>query len=228
MISYNSNCSYQSNIFFFFSLLVYRKLYNLRMRNIVTQIETPNLILRPFRTEDAEILKERLDDNLSIMMPWIPWAKNEPEPLEDKRDRIRSWIGDFYSNKEYSYGAFEKSSGAFVGSANLFGRRGKGTTEIGYWIDHLQSGQGFATEVSYALTKLSFDHMRIEKVLLYIDTRNQASQRIPAKLNFTHEYTCRELAKDDAGKRLTFQVWTMFVEEFKKVDKFETVIFKES
>ncbi|MEO9803821.1 MAG: GNAT family N-acetyltransferase [Reichenbachiella sp.] len=198
------------------------------MKNIITYIETPNLILRPFQTEDAEVLKERLDDNLEIMMPWIPWAKNEPEPLENKRDRIRSWIGDFYSNKEYSYGAFEKSSGEFVGSTNLFGRRGKGTTEIGYWIDHLQSGKGYATEVTYALTKLSFEHMRIEKVLLYIDTRNMVSQRIPAKLNFTHEYTYRELVKGPSGERLKFQVWVMFVEEFEKVDKFEAVKFKTS
>ena len=195
------------------------------MKNNVIQIETPNLILRIFQPQDAELLKSRLDDNLEIMMPWIPWAKNEPEPVEDKRERIRSWMGDFYSNSEYSYGVFEKSTGDFVGSSNLFGRRGKGTTEIGYWIDHLKSGKGYATEVSYALTKLSFEHMKIEKVLLYIDTRNKASQRIPAKLNFTHEYTYRELPKGENGERLKFQVWVMFVEEFKKVDKFEAVEF---
>ncbi|MEP3390464.1 MAG: GNAT family N-acetyltransferase [Reichenbachiella sp.] len=196
------------------------------MKNNVTQIETPHLILRIFQPRDAELLKSRLDDNLEIMMPWIPWAKNEPETVEEKRDRIRSWIGDFYSNREYSYGVFEKATGDFVGSSNLFGRRGKGTTEIGYWIDHLKAGKGYATEVSYALTKLSFEQMNIEKVLLYIDTRNKASQRIPEKLNFTHEYTYRELPKDELGERLKFQVWVMFVEEFKKVDKFEAVEFK--
>lgn len=198
------------------------------MKNNATQIETPNLILRLFRPEDAELLKERLDQNLHILMPWIPWAKNEPEPLEDKRERIRSWIGDFYSNRAYDYGVFEKSSGSFVGSSNLFGRRGKGTTEIGYWIDHLQTGKGYATEVSYALTKLSFEHIGIEKVLLYIDTRNLPSQRIPAKLGFTHEYTYRELVRDDKGERLKFQVWVMFAEEYEKVDKFEPVNFKTS
>lgn len=196
------------------------------MKNNVTQIETPNLVLRIFQQEDAEILKTRLDDNLDIMMPWIPWAKDEPESLEAKRGRIRRWKGDIYSDREYSYGVFEKESGEFVGSSNLFGRRGKGTTEIGYWIDHLKTGKGYATEVTYALTKLSFEHMNIEKVLLYIDTRNLASQRIPAKLNFTHEYTYRELSKNEEGARLKFQVWVMFVEEYKKVDKFEAIEFK--
>ncbi|MEP2026284.1 MAG: GNAT family protein [Reichenbachiella sp.] len=196
------------------------------MKNTITRIETPHLLLRIFQPEDAEILKERLDDNLPILMPWIPWAKHEPEPLEAKRDRIRSWIGDFYSNKEYGYVVFEKSTGEFVASCNLFGRRGKGTTEIGYWVDHLKTGRGYATEISYALTKLSFEHMGIEKVLLYIDDRNIASQRIPAKLNFTHEYTYRELPKDAEGERLKFQVWAMFEEEFEKVDKFEAVEFK--
>ncbi|MEO9968060.1 MAG: GNAT family N-acetyltransferase [Reichenbachiella sp.] len=196
------------------------------MKNTITRIETPNLILRLFVPEEAQLLKERLDDNLEIMMPWIPWAKDEPEPVDKKRERIRSWIGDFFSNKEYAYGVFEKESGDFVGSSNLFGRRGKGTTEIGYWMDHLQTGKGYATEVTYALTKLSFEHMGIEKVLLYIDERNAASQRIPAKLGFTHEYTYRELAKDENGDRLKFQVWVMFAEEFKKVDKFESVNFK--
>lgn len=206
-------------------LLIYRSNFEI-MRNIITRIETPNLTLRMFEPEDAELLKERLDDNLQHMMDWIPWAKNEPEPVETKRERIRSWKGDFFSNKEYSYGVFEKGSGAFVGSANLFGRRGKGTTEIGYWIDHLQTGKGYATEVSYALTKLSFEHMGIEKVLLYIDVRNKASQRIPAKLGFTHEFTYRELARDEKGDRLKFQVWIMFTEEFEKVDKFEAINFK--
>lgn len=196
------------------------------MKNTITQIETPNLVLRIFQPEDAEVLKSRLDANLDLMMPWIPWAKDEPEPLEAKRDRIRNWIGDFYSNREYSYGVFEKSTGDFVGSSNLFGRRGKGTTEVGYWIDRLKTGKGYATEVTYALTKLSFEHMGIEKVLLYIDDRNKASQRIPDKLEFTHEFTYRELAKDEKGERLKFQVWVMFAEEFKKVDKFEAVEFK--
>ena len=112
------------------------------MKNTITQIETPNLVLRIFKPEDAEVLKSRLDANLDLMMPWIPWAKDEPEPLEAKRDRIRNWIGDFYSNREYSYGVFEKSTGDFVGSSNLFGRRGKGTTEVGYWIDRLKTGKG--------------------------------------------------------------------------------------
>lgn len=196
------------------------------MKNNIAWIETPHLVLRIFEPSDAEVLKTRLDDNLQYMMSWIPWAKNEPEPLEDKRDRIRSWLGDFYSNREYSYGVFEKSSGDFVGSSNLFGRRGKGTTEVGYWVDHLKTGRGYATEITYALTKLSFEHMGIEKVLLYIDSRNKASQRVPSKLDFTHEYTYRELSKNENGERLKFQVWAMFAEEFKKVDKFEAIEFK--
>lgn len=195
------------------------------MKNNIKHIETPHLVLRIFHSEDAEVLKTRLDANLDLMMPWIPWAKDEPESVEDKSERIARWREDFESNREYCYGVFEKTTGDFVGSSNLFGRRGKGTTEVGYWIDRLKTGKGYATEVTYALTKLSFEHMQIEKVLLYIDTRNHASQKIPAKLGFTHEYTYRELSKDAEGERLKFQVWAMFVEEFKKVDKFEAVEF---
>jgi len=196
------------------------------MTNAISKIITPQLILREYRVDDAEELIEILKPNIDHMLPWIPWAKHEPESLEEKRDRIRMWNKNHLQNSDYyTYGIFTKEEEKMIGTVYLFTRRGKGILEIGYWIDKDQTGRGYATECSYATTKLAFDQIRIEKMEIHCDIDNAASSRVPEKLNYSNEFDYRILEKDSKGQRRIFKAWVLFQEEFRIISKYEPVSF---
>ena len=63
------------------------------------QITSPHLIIRMLDIPDAADLQQMLAINKDYMIPWIPWAVGEPETVEIKKKKIRTWKGEFYSDQ---------------------------------------------------------------------------------------------------------------------------------
>jgi hypothetical protein len=53
-----------------------------------TQILTARLVLLAWRPEDAPHLKRAIDSSLEHLRPWMPWAWDEPSPLEEIAARL--------------------------------------------------------------------------------------------------------------------------------------------
>lgn len=191
-------------------------------QNNAFKIETERLFIRCYHISDAVALKELVDSSIDHLLPFMPWADQEPISLNDRIILLRTWIGDFYKNEDFIYGAFLKS-GQLIGSTGLHTRRGKDILEVGYWIgvDHIN--QGFATEISYALTKVAFEHMDAKKVEIRNDVLNQASEKIPKKLNFQPGGIITHINKRKDGTRIQHAIWNMFKEDFKPMSKFEPI-----
>lgn len=189
-----------------------------------TQIKTPRLLLRVLKIADAPVLQQMLAANKEYMLPYIPWAIDEPQTIKEKENKIREWQSEFKNNTKYSYGVFD-SNDELVGLFFLFTRQGNNILEIGYIIDHKNAGKGYATECTYALTKLCFEEIKIEKVVIICSTKNKASAKIPEKLNYTLEYSLRNIKKDADGSRRKDMVWVLFIEEFKVIQKYEPITF---
>ena len=82
----------------------------------------------------------------------MPWANDEPEALQKKVDRLRSFRGKFDLGQDFIYGIFNQEESRVLGGTGLHTRVGAGAREIGYWIHQEFINQGLATEVSAALT----------------------------------------------------------------------------
>ena len=54
------------------------------------RIQTPRLVIRCWDPKDAPLLKQAVDDNIDHLLPWMSWARQEPEPLQAKVERLRS------------------------------------------------------------------------------------------------------------------------------------------
>jgi len=63
---------------------------------------------------------------------------------------------------------------------------------LGYCLDELAWGQGFATEAAGALLQWAFNTLDLNRVQSEADTRNAASARVLEKLGFSSEGTLRE------------------------------------
>jgi RimJ/RimL family protein N-acetyltransferase len=121
----------------------------------------------------------------------MPWALDEPQPLDAKIDLLRSFRGQFDLDQNYVYGVFLRDESEVVGGTGLHPRVEDGGLEIGYWISAAAVGNGYATEAAAALTRVAFGLAHVDRVHIHIDPANVASMRVPRKLGFVEEATLR-------------------------------------
>jgi RimJ/RimL family protein N-acetyltransferase len=155
------------------------------------RIATERLVVRCWEPADAPLLKEAIDESLDALLPWMPWASEEPQPLSAKVDLLRRFRGRFDLGQEFVCGIFSPDESVVVGGTGLHPRRGDDALEIGYWIRSSNVGRGFATESSAVLTRVAFELCGVDRVDVRVDPANTASARIPRKLGFREEATLR-------------------------------------
>jgi RimJ/RimL family protein N-acetyltransferase len=178
------------------------------------RVVTERLVLRCFEPRDAPALKAAVDASIEHLLPWLPWAREEPQSLEAKIELVRQFRGKFDLGKDFVYGIFDRTEGDVLGGAGLHARVGQDAQEIGYWIAAGHVGQGFATETAAALTRVGFEVGQLERMEIHCDPLNTRSAAIPRKLGYTHDGTLRgRLPRSDgsAGERM---IWSLFASEF--------------
>jgi RimJ/RimL family protein N-acetyltransferase len=155
------------------------------------RIETERLVVRCWEPRDAPLLKEAVDSSLEHLRPWLPWAHEDPQPLEAKVELLRRFRGQFDLGQDFVYAIFSADESEAVGGTGLHTRRGEGTFEIGYWIRESRVGRGLCTEAVAALTRVAFEVCGIARIEIRVDPENAASATIPRKLGFVEEGTLR-------------------------------------
>jgi len=182
------------------------------------KIETKRLIIRCYRTTDAVLLKKSIDESIDHLLPWLPWAKNEPETIQTKIERLRKYRGEFDLGIDFTFGIFLKDEKALIGSTGLHTRVGENAREIGYWIHANYTKKGYATETVKALTKVGFEIENLDRIETRCDPENVISQCIPQKLGYIYEGTLKNRAKDTDDKQRDVMIWSMFKEDYFKSD----------
>ena len=136
----------------------------------------------------------------------MPWAKFEPLTIAERVALIEGWTRDWEDGGDAYIGVF--LDGEVIGSSGYHRRVGPTAVEIGYWIhiDHLR--QGYATEVTSALTTAAFGVPGIDRVEIHTDEANEASAGVPAKLGFHRERvdTRQPAAPGESGQLV---IWTV-------------------
>ena len=79
------------------------------------KIETNRLIIRCYDPKDAKLLKKSIDESLEHLLAWMPWAINEPESIQIKRERLRKFRGQFDLGLDYNFGVFSKDEKISLG-----------------------------------------------------------------------------------------------------------------
>ena len=179
------------------------------------RIESERLVLRCYDPRDAPLLKEAIDSSLEHIQPWMPWARHEPQPLEQKVALLRAFRGRFDLGMDFAYGVFAPDESRQLGSSGFHPRGGEGSLEIGYWIRADSIGRGLATEVTAVLTRVAFEKCDVVRVDIQVDPANERSARIPRKLGFVEEGLLRRRLEpwDEGDDRRDSLMFTMLAEE---------------
>lgn len=177
------------------------------------RIVTPQLVLRCYNPADAPLLAASITESLEHLLPWMPWAAAEPEPLQTKIERLRRFRANFDLGQDYIYGIFNPQENRLLGGTGLHTRIGNNALEIGYWIHKDYIGRGYATETSAALAKVAFEVNQVERVEIHCAVENVRSAAVPRKLGFQHEATLKNRCFAN-GRNCDQMVWSIFAEEY--------------
>jgi RimJ/RimL family protein N-acetyltransferase len=179
------------------------------------RIETERLVLRCWEPDDAPLMKEAVDASIEHLLPWMPWARDEPQTLDEKMELARVFRGEFDLGTNFVYGIFEPDESRVVGGSGLHPRGGEASLEVGYWIRADAIGKGLATEVAAVLTRAGFEKFGLERVDVQVDPENERSIRIPRKLGFVEEGRLRRRLppKTEGAPRRDSVLFTMLPEE---------------
>jgi RimJ/RimL family protein N-acetyltransferase len=183
-------------------------------RGYAYRIHTERLVIRCWDPMDAPLLKEAIDASLDHLRPWMPWAYDEPESLQQKSDRLRKFRGKFDLELDFYYGIFNQDESKVIGATGLHTRRGANAFEVGYWICKDCTQRGYATESTAAMVKVAFEIGQVQRVEIRCDPRNIKSAAIPEKLSFRNEGVLRNRKPFRGGEFRDEMIWTLFVEEY--------------
>jgi RimJ/RimL family protein N-acetyltransferase len=139
---------------------------------------TERLLLRPWRAADASVMKAAIDANLEHLRVWMPWAMDEPTPVEAIVARIEKFAAAHAAGEDAVFGIFARDGATAIGGAGLHPRVQDGV-EIGYWVGTSHTRRGFATEATAALVQVAFERLAVEQVQIRCDPRNAPSAGIP-------------------------------------------------
>jgi RimJ/RimL family protein N-acetyltransferase len=178
------------------------------------RIETERLVIRCYEPEDAPLLKAAVDSSIEHLLPWMPWARFEPQSVEDKVELLRSFRGQFDLDTNYIYGIFSADETEQLGGSGFHKRANEGSLEIGYWVAAGAIGRGIATEVTAVQTRAGFELAGLDRIDIQVEPTNDRSLAIPRKLGFTEEGRLRRRleAHEDEPRRDSV-VFSMLREE---------------
>ncbi|MEP6896230.1 MAG: GNAT family protein [Chloroflexota bacterium] len=187
------------------------------------RIETQRLVVRCWDPKDAALMQAAAAASKEHLLPFMPWAANEPQTVEQKIELTRRFRGLFDRGEDYVYGIFTKDESHALGGSGLHTRLSGNALEIGYWLHKDFINQGYATETTAALTKVAFEIYRVERMEIHCSAENLASAAVPHKLGYIHEATRRRLGYAN-GKASDSMIWTLFADEYPNTPSASAVI----
>lgn len=153
-------------------------------------LETPRLLLRPWKACDAEHLyKYAKDPDVGPMAGW---------PMHTSVENSLHIIKTVFSTPE-TYAVCLKESGEAVGSIGLkFGDATDMTDredecELGYWIGKPYWGQGLIPEAAKELIRHAFEDLHLRAIWCGYYDGNEKSRRVQEKCGFVYQHTAHSL-----------------------------------
>jgi ribosomal-protein-alanine N-acetyltransferase len=144
-------------------------------------IETPRLILREFRDDDADALARVLSDPETM--------RYYPAPYD--RAGVEEWIArNRRRYADYGHGLWAmilKSTGELIGDCGITPQEVDGATEveIGYHLRRDYWSQGLASEAARACRDWGFAQLPVERIISLIRPENLPSRRVAEKNGMT-------------------------------------------
>jgi ribosomal-protein-serine acetyltransferase len=144
------------------------------------QLTDEDMLLRPFRLDDAPHLYCAVHESLEELKSWMSWATDSYSERTAKEyitiARAR-W-------EEHTFYAFAVMRGAdLLGACTLSSVHSiYRFCNLGYWVRTSYHGQGIAGRAAKLAARFAFEHLGLIRVEIVIAVGNQASIRVAEKI----------------------------------------------
>jgi RimJ/RimL family protein N-acetyltransferase len=150
----------------------------------IFSLETPRLLLRPFRDNDIEALVAyRSDPDVERYQMWQNYNQAQGKDLISGNKEL-----DFRMGGRFQIALEHKASHRLIGDLYLrIDENDRRLGEVGYTLAKEYQGQGLATEAMKALLKHCFETLKMHRLSATADPRNLPSLRLLERLGFRRE-----------------------------------------
>jgi RimJ/RimL family protein N-acetyltransferase len=168
------------------------------------ELRGERVVVRPYRVEDAEALKEAVEESRQHLRPWMPWADSH-QSIEESRDWLLRMNAKLLLREELGFGIWHAETGQYLGGTGLHpGNWEIPSFEIGYWLRASAEGHGYMTEAVRLLTDFAFEGLKANRIEIRCDERNVRSAAVAMRLGFKQEALLRNhMAAPDGALRNT-------------------------
>jgi len=148
------------------------------------------VILRPWRESDAAAFFALVDRSREHLSRWLAWP-DQYQSVDDARPFLRRSAALWLLREEFVLGIFTHA-GELLGSVGLHPRNWKVSAfEIGYWIGAPYEGKGYMSEAVRLATKLAFETLGANRVMIRCDAKNERSAAVARRCGYVLEGTLR-------------------------------------
>jgi len=163
-------------------------------------LETKRLLFRHLAPGDLDDLFALYSD--PEVTRYIPDA---PRTYDEAREELEWHQNGHPKHPELGlWATIHKETGHFIGRCGLlpWTLEGRLEVEVAYLLAKAYWGQGMGTEAAQAILTYGFEHLRLPRLVCFIEPGNIASMRVAEKIGMTLEKT----VADDKGP---FQVYSI-------------------
>ena len=155
--------------------------------NLFDELAGERVLVRPYRVEDAEALREAVEESREHIRAWLPFA-DAHQSIEETRDWITHTIAQWLLRENMGTGVFLRKDGAFLGGLGLHIRSWEiGFFEIGYWLRASAEGHGYMREAVSLLIEFAARDLLASRLEIRCDARNARSAGVAESLGFKRE-----------------------------------------
>ena len=155
------------------------------------ELEDDRILLRPFRSDDAEAIYAAVRESMNELMKWLSWCHPD-YAIADTREFLANRADAFQNDGEYSFAIIERASGRFVGATGINQiEKAALRANLGYWLRTSASGRGYATQATKLVARWAFEAQELERIEIVAATGNFASQRVAERVGATREAIAR-------------------------------------
>jgi len=160
------------------------------------RLETPRLILRQARMEDAEPMFYNWanDKEVTKYLTWPPHSN-----IEVTQKVLESWVESYEKEDYYQWMIVLKKINEPIGSimVSTFGRAQ--SAHVGYCIGKNWWHQGIMSETLLAVMDFLFNEVGYHRVEAMHDSNNPNSGKVMAKCGMKYEGTLRKADRNNQG-----------------------------
>lgn len=160
-------------------------------------METERLILRPFRSEDAEDMYNNWAKNNRVTR-FLTWPTHAS--VDVSRKVISEWTKSTDDPENYQWCIEYKENHQAIGSIGMVSYIEATTSlELGYCIGEEYWGKGIVSEALCELLRFFFKEVGVNRVAAVHDVNNPASGRVMVKAGLLFEGTMKEAGRNNTG-----------------------------